>query len=158
MSVGKRCVESMNLFDIPPLISFREWLGLNMARRQQSEVEKFAICAWQIWCARNELCFEKVYISPDLCSRRASDLLLEYRRANSPDVSVQSRRSNAKWIPPEFGSVKVNVDAAINLKEGRFGVGVVARNSDGNVMLSASKTIGLFILWSVLSSKRSIGQ
>jgi hypothetical protein len=47
------------------------------------EAEFFGVCAWQIWTSRNEFCFEKIYVAPDLCYRRSLDLLLEFRKANA---------------------------------------------------------------------------
>lgn len=45
-----------------------------------------------------------------------------------------------------MGSIKINVDAAVNSKEDRFGVGVVARNEAGEVLLTASKTVWPFYI------------
>lgn len=134
----------MDVADIPHQVTFREWIGTITERRKQYEVEIFAVCAWQIWCARNDLCFEKIYITLDHCYKKATDLLEEFKRANISYSTFQNMRANVKWSPLELGYVKVNVDAAINLKEGRFGLGVKVRNSDGNLLLTASKTMWHF--------------
>ena len=55
-----------------------------MERKNQRKLEFFSVCAWQIWSSRNELCFEKIYIAPDLFYKRAHDLLSEFKKANSP--------------------------------------------------------------------------
>lgn len=49
---------------IPQYPSFREWLGSMLEENNHQSVELFAVCVWQIWCARNEYCFEKIYIAP----------------------------------------------------------------------------------------------
>lgn len=133
----------MNPNDIIPDIPFREWLGWIIANKPQKEVELFCICAWQIWCARNDICFEKITISPDLCHKKAFDLLNEFKRANEQLSSGRARREDARWTAPDPGVVKLNVDAAVNSKENRIGVGVVARNDKGAVLLAASKTLAL---------------
>lgn len=134
----------MNSSDIPQQLSFREWFGMMMERKTHAEVELFAMCAWQIWSARNDLCFNKVFISSDHCYKKASDLLQEYKKATASDPTTKNRRENAKWSPPGHGHVKINVDTAVNTQEDRFGLGVVARNSDGAIMLAASKTMWNF--------------
>lgn len=69
-------MQALDPSDIPPHGSFCEWLGLFMNQRSQKEVKLFGVCAWQILCARNDLCFEKIFISPEHCYMRASELLL----------------------------------------------------------------------------------
>lgn len=41
--------------------------------------------------------------------------------------------------------IKVNVDAAVNKTENRIGIGVVARDIEGLVIMAASKTMWPFI-------------
>lgn len=135
----------MSPADIPQQGSFRDWFGSMMGQRNQNEVEMFGVCAWQISGARNDLCFEKIHISSDHCYKRASDMLMEYKQATCSDSRRKAHRDKIQWSPPEADCVKVNVDASVNIKEGRSGIGVVARNSDGEVILSASKTVWPFI-------------
>ena len=64
------------------------------------------------------------------------------------------RREDVKWVPPNLGSIKVKIDAAVNNKENRIGLGVVARNEAGTVLLVASKTLWPSILmgWAELEA------
>ena len=41
---------------------------------------------------------------------------------------------SSKWVPPPQGVVKLNTDAALEVKGGRVGWGVVARREDGMVV------------------------
>lgn len=123
----------MNLSDIPTHGSFRDWLGSIMSNRSIQEVELFRVCAWQIWCARNDLCFEKLYVSLEYCYLKARDMLSEYKQASLLHPQERNRRVDVKWSPPNVESVKVNVDAAINLVDNKFRIGVVARDSNVSV-------------------------
>lgn len=137
-------------------IPFREWFGMIMEVKNLEEVETLCVCAWKIWGTKNDLYFEKIYAFLDVCYRRALDILLEFRKASDHGHQEHLRRSNSKWAPPEQGSIKVNVDATINVKEDKVGLGVVARDSNGIVFLSASKTIWPAYLQNVPSLVPSI--
>ncbi|CAO2820642.1 unnamed protein product [Amaranthus hypochondriacus] len=93
-----------------------------MDQRNQEDIELLSTCAWLIWGARNDVCFEKVYISPKLCFKRVVDLLNEYRKANVSDQCAKSRRSKAHWTPPEQNSIKINVDAPTKPLEDKIGL------------------------------------
>lgn len=113
----------MDASPIPNYHSFRDWLGSIMDSMKKQEVEFFGICSWQIWTSRNEFIFEKTTTVPELWYKRAFDLLSEYRKANSMDDSRKERSSNVKWTPPDSGWIKINVDAAVNNKDSRVGLG-----------------------------------
>ena len=53
------------------------------------------------------------------------------------------RRKHTHWKPPDFGQFKVNYDGAIFREQGRAGIGLVIRNSDGAVLASLSQQIPL---------------
>ena len=55
---------------------------------------------------------------------------------SEPDV-VCSTQINAKWIAPEVGTIKLNVDAATS--NGKAVIAVVARNHHGEVIKAWSK-------------------
>lgn len=50
-----------------------------------------------------------------------------------------------KWSPPETGWIKINVDTAVNNKDNRVGLGVVACNESSAVLFAASRTIRPYI-------------
>lgn len=127
------------------LSSFREWLAYLFSKKNQDEADLLCVCAWQIWNARNDFCFEKVSVSPELVFKRASDLLMEFKKANDDIRKVHDRRTSSKWCPPVQQVIKINVDAAVNAKDDRIGLGVVARNYCGTVLLAGSKTFWPFI-------------
>lgn len=129
-----------NFNSFPPLISFREWFAGIISQRSTQEVELVGVYTWQIWSARNDLMFNKVYVTPELCFKRPADMLMEYRKANSSQSLESSNRDKARWIPPAAGFLKINVDAAVSSKDDKIGFGLVARNSAGEVIMTAAKS------------------
>lgn len=121
-----------------------------MDSKSQQDIEFFGVCSWQIWSARNEFYFDKIAVSLDLCYKRGHDMLVEYRKANALSEAHKSRRDKAKWVPPPLDCIKINVDAALNNREDRVGLGFVARDSSGKVLLAASKSS-----WPALDAERA---
>lgn len=136
---------AMQPSDIPLYSSFKEWLGEVMDHKNQKEVEFFGVCAWQVWCARNDFVFDQVFIASDLCYKRAYDILEEYSKANAITNGHVNYRENVKWKPPPEQFIKFNVDAAVNKEEDRAGLGIIARDHNGKVLLAGSKTIWPFV-------------
>ena len=60
-------------------------------------------------------------------------------------VKSTKEKMNLRWVPPEDGQIKINVDGAFT-NNGGASVGVVIRNSEGTILLSA---------WRVISCSRS---
>lgn len=126
-------------------VSFRDWFGWIMDHGNKEMLELFGVIAWQIWGARNELIFDKTSTPADLCFKKAVDHLAEFRKANlKAPIEGRSRR-NAKWEPPSADHIKVNVDATINERDDRIGLGMVVRDASGSVLLAASQSKWPFI-------------
>ncbi|KAK0583850.1 hypothetical protein LWI29_003986 [Acer saccharum] len=45
------------------------------------------------------------------------------------------------WIPPNSGTYKVNVDAALDLERGKFGAGIVIRDHSGRILKAAALVV-----------------
>lgn len=59
-------------------------------------------------------------------------LLVDFRKAAHLSYHKERvSRSKVVWAPPALDYIKVNVDATVNKKSDRIGVGVVARNHAG---------------------------
>jgi ribonuclease HI len=50
-------------------------------------------------------------------------------------------RNRFSWQPPPNNKIKINWDAALNAKERRIGLGIIARDSRGNFLAARSKTL-----------------
>lgn len=99
-----------------------------------------ATLLWQVWFVRNELCFEKIYSSPEVCFKRARDGLKDYQRWNGTTNPKKICRDKAKWCKPHETYIKINFDAALNNQKECYGLGIVARDSSGRVLLAAAQT------------------
>ncbi|KAL2936256.1 hypothetical protein RDABS01_006694, partial [Bienertia sinuspersici] len=120
--------------------SFREWLAGVSSENKNGELEAMVMITWSIWNAINELVFEDIYRSPEACCMKALDMLQEYQKANDKPHQTKGR-TEAKWQPPDAGVIKVNFDAAINKDFGRVGLGIISRNSDGQVVFAKARTM-----------------
>ncbi|XP_060969970.1 uncharacterized protein LOC133037146 [Cannabis sativa] len=71
---------------------------------------------------------------------------LKYRQpATSSQVPPSSSAAHAPWQPPPMGSLKLNIDDALDKHCSKIGVGAVVRNSVGHVVVALSMPlIGIF--------------
>lgn len=69
------------------------------------------------------------------------------------DVSKQDQ-----WSPPPIGYYKVNVDAIVHTKQQLTGLGVVIRNSQGQVIVAQSKAQNSRIMSQQQKLRRSNGK
>jgi hypothetical protein len=105
-----------------------------------------------IWYARNLKVFEDKDIEDDRVIINATKSINEYHNATSSEDSkahnishsrstnLRHRRrstTNKQWKKPNNGIIKINCDANLS-REGRWGLGTIARNSDGNVIAAAT--------------------
>ncbi|KAL2927599.1 hypothetical protein RDABS01_019930 [Bienertia sinuspersici] len=95
---------------------FREWMAWVMTDLSLDKQEVFVMITWLLWKARNMLIFQNEY-------------------------SSQEVQRCLRWTPPSDNEIKINFDASINLEWGRVGVGVVAKDAQGEVMYAVSRTI-----------------
>ncbi|KAF7838891.1 ribonuclease H [Senna tora] len=132
----------------------KNWLEVNMKRNFGStELEwrtTFAITCWSLWRWRNEHVF-------GLNDGAHTDIFFTIiQRVRNCRSDFGSLLSNAKkkpdrvvkhirWLPPEAGWVKVNVDGACSSKgrdHGHAACGGVVRDENGNYMVGFLKNLG----------------
>ncbi|GKE65841.1 reverse transcriptase, partial [Tanacetum coccineum] len=74
----------------------------------------------------------------------AKQMLLDYSDANKKDGSrgVDSIQTTfvGVWKKPQAGKFKFNCDAAWQKESGKVGLGFVARNCNGEVLISGAKS------------------
>ena len=73
--------------------------------------------------------------------------LAKERKAEFQNLHLVTRtiqhRNHTRWKPPESDVYKVNYDGATFADQGRAGIGVVVRNSEGAVMAALSQRLPL---------------
>jgi hypothetical protein len=95
-----------------------------------------------IWLRRNAWIFEQHFVHPDIIYSEATKAWLAFKRCNMTDHEMSSKverneENNSRqrnWSPPPVGVIKVNWDASINVVKDWFGMGIIARDSNGLCM------------------------
>ncbi|XP_062099843.1 uncharacterized protein LOC133805695 [Humulus lupulus] len=95
-----------------PFTEFGDWLEEVFSKGNFEITAEARVLCWEMWKARNNLVW------------------------NQKRSSVEERQGdgNEHWNLPRYEIIKVNVDAAIFAPEGNFGVGCVARDSEGHLI------------------------
>ena len=104
-----------------------------MAKLSMEELEIFLVQSWLIWHRRNTVLYGSNRQHPRQLNQRVTDLLSEFREAQSSLAVPLIRPSFLQnWKPPAGQLFKLNFDASIF--ENGSGVGAVIRNATGEVM------------------------
>ncbi|KAH7544582.1 hypothetical protein FEM48_Zijuj01G0001100 [Ziziphus jujuba var. spinosa] len=98
------------------------WASLFLDDVQQ---ERFAILAWCLWNRRNAVVHGSSMMEDKCLLHTVVKLQVEFKEANKRVDQIRMVRDDACWVPPADAAVKINVDAAVQEKQGRCGLGVV---------------------------------
>ena len=105
-------------------------------------VERTVTLCWGIWKYRNERRHGGVRRNGLAVVRSSLRLLDKFQVANENPQSLRTAHTQeAKWCPPQPGSYKVNVDGAVFTKRKQVGIGVVIRDSAGEVVAALSQKL-----------------
>lgn len=112
-------------------------------RLDTEEMERFAIIAHEIWLRRNLMVFGGPIPSPSCLMKGAKELLGDYRKSSMDAANREngSPRAPSRWSKPAIGSIKINWDAALDVRKNRMGVGIIARNDMGDVKAALCTTL-----------------
>ncbi|GJT82882.1 reverse transcriptase [Tanacetum coccineum] len=66
-------------------------------------------------------------------------LLMDYHKANQQQVTTTRIKATVKWTKPNDDYIKFNCDASYQKEFGRVGLGFVARDARGDVLLSRAR-------------------
>ncbi|GKC88379.1 receptor protein kinase TMK1-like protein [Tanacetum coccineum] len=98
---------------------------------------------WGLWTRRNKHFHRQIDRREADAEVMAKQMLLDYSDANKKDVSGGFGSTQIThvgvWKKPQAGKIKFNCDAAWQKQSGKVGLGFVARNSDGEVLISGAK-------------------
>ncbi|KAK3219971.1 hypothetical protein Dsin_013941 [Dipteronia sinensis] len=99
---------------------------------------------------RSESTMHSLWCCPALKAIRAGcpfmrgiKFLRDFRNANSGGNSSAGGSNIVvpSWRPPDCGTLKINRDAAVDSMTGKIGIGVIIRDSRGEVLASSAQTI-----------------
>lgn len=93
--------------------------------------------AWRFWYLRNQMVFEQKMISLEEAINQALALLEDFKLSMLSNSKPATH--NLSWLAPETNTMKLNVDGAIFWEFYRSGISYVLRNSNGEVLMAATK-------------------
>lgn len=96
---------------------------------------EFITVTWSVWGARNKHLFENKLNIDGRVWRKAINFLHDYPRSRDQEKK-NSAQEVTGWRRPDAGFCKLNFDAA-KLGDWRYDWGVVVRDSEGDILLSA---------------------
>ena len=112
-------------------------------RLEESEFEKVACIAQEIWLRRNKLVFEGPFTHPKTVAIIAAEQLdfhLKVSLQNANGNRPQTSQEQDKWKAPCWGFVKINQDTTLDKQKKLMGVGVVVRDHTGGVIATQCNT------------------
>jgi len=123
-------------------VDFGAWCHKALSELNADQSGLLVTLIWGLWTIRNRWVFEKKRASVGISLERLVDNWRRYVTAME-EKKVKNRgrvTGTAEWKTPPRGVLKVNVDASIG-RGGKRGIGVIVRNSRGEIRMAACKRI-----------------
>ncbi|XP_074373800.1 uncharacterized protein LOC141714165 [Apium graveolens] len=123
---------------------FEEWLGDVFQGNTQSKSAEVVKVCWAIWRHRNDVVWNSKFSNVNRVVASAKQYLLQWKCAQVNCSSASSRYvvqgdGALSWVRPQGNSIKVTVDVALFADREEYGLGVVARDSDGKVVAARTR-------------------
>ena len=112
------------------------------AFKENMDVVLLAFTSWSVWNRRNQLRFEESACPLNQILPLAKEKEREFKRLQPRTLKMQHRK-HTRWKPSDRDCYKVNYDGAIFEQQRKASLGVVIRNSNGEVMASMSQLVQL---------------
>jgi ribonuclease HI len=112
--------------------------------RWQEDLTLCLVTLWAIWYVRRKVIHEDIFQSPlstyHFVENFIRDLkIVETKKAPAP---LERPKEQAKrWVAPQMGHVKINVDAAVRKHENYGAVAAVCRDGDGAFLGASAQVI-----------------
>ncbi|XP_042962566.1 uncharacterized protein LOC122296834 [Carya illinoinensis] len=110
--------------------------SITVASIDPPDLTEIAITTRRIWTRRNEFIHGKGLKHPTCVYQQAKTEMTDYMEALK-EPTTSNGKAPAKtptWSRPDAEGFKVNWDSAINLREGKIGIGVLIRDHQGRVI------------------------
>ncbi|KAM6558899.1 hypothetical protein CsatA_028138 [Cannabis sativa] len=117
-------------------MTFTAWFEEGLDKWTMAERVEASMVCWSVWKHRNELVWNSTMPTVSDVVTLAKLNFIEWYNAQknnqpTPEDNGSVDGNLEHWTPPNFPTIKVNVDGAIFTNERRFGIGLVARSSTG---------------------------
>lgn len=120
-------------------VTFASIITILTERLHVEEMQMVAAVARLLWHRRNRVVFGGEFPSPTHILETASSQLENFSKAEA-GRRMGSSKSTApvtmKWSKPSPGWIKLNWDAAIDTGKQKMGIGIIARDHTGTVLVA----------------------
>ncbi|XP_030964757.1 uncharacterized protein LOC115986030 [Quercus lobata] len=144
-----KCVGAKNVWELweecPMVIGTENMDFSNLALKMLEcgtprDMELLIVVAWAIWCSRNLRVFEMVCQGADQVWNHAISMLFDFREAVK-FCGLGPLACEVRWKKPQVGVFKINTDGATEV-DGRWSsIGVVIRDSRGEVAATLCRVL-----------------
>lgn len=121
-------------------MSLRDWMDFHLRVEEEKYCQPFVLLLWTLWRSRNLLIYQLKMLDHLECYRLASLMLDENLTSRDSKLSGDKQQNINLWKSRPLGYWKINKDVAIYDGKGT-GLGVVIRDSDGQVVVSRYKKL-----------------
>ena len=121
--------------------SFIELLSSFLFNREEFKAEIFVIMVWLLWNRRNAVQFGHPPLPVASICSSAGSYLQEFLQAQNDEPNPPRPPPMQQWRPSDPQCFKVNFDAAVFRRLTLAGIGVIARNHDGEAVGALSSPI-----------------
>ncbi|KAF5470900.1 hypothetical protein F2P56_011387 [Juglans regia] len=104
-------------------------------RGNNGDLEKLSLIAWGMWYRRNQMLHEDVVLTAMQAVENALITYKSHLQVHEP----HGERKVCRWMPPDQGTLKLNVDGTVFANQRSAGMGVVLMDEKGGVILSPCK-------------------
>ncbi|OMO70912.1 reverse transcriptase [Corchorus capsularis] len=121
------------------------WFYFLSKSSRLGQLDRVVNTLWLIWQNRNKCLYSSTCRLPRSVDIAAINLSKQFQLATACDSHRSSISHGSKtWTAPPVGVIKLNVDASFSVETNEAGLGVVARDSGGAVLVSAARRL-LFV-------------
>lgn len=113
------------------------WLLDRLSTESYEILIRLAMTLWDIWFFRNKKVWKNRVVTSSFAMEWSLKQLKDWRDANEKKTkhgatgNISKSKANLKWIAPETGCFKLNVDVSIGQESSSFAVGWVLRDQAG---------------------------
>ncbi|KAL0399602.1 UNVERIFIED_CONTAM: hypothetical protein Sradi_2303500 [Sesamum radiatum] len=117
----------------------RDWIFSVNQKLDKTDFSLFLVICWSIWWCRNQRWAQNEVVSPEQTIAFARNYLCAFSGFLDPHRSLLTR-----WVAPNNDAVKLNSDAAMFRETGDIGIGVIARDSQGQCVEWKSPVLPIY--------------
>jgi ribonuclease HI len=103
-------------------------------RCTNEEIKQFSGISRRLWLRRNEVVYGGNFANPTAIVQVTVEAIAAFKAAQGSGYSSSGMVRVNQWRAPPVGWLTANWDAAINNKEGRWGLGMILRDHTGRMI------------------------